>query len=145
VFPQQHISHVYLFKTPPTNPHFSQPDKGGLTLYTLPSRIAYASWTPADISNYTGPTPAIVANLASTTRTKLSSTYAVSESGTAGPTGGTTRNRTPGYVALAVATEGATVTREVDRESKDRGENMIGFAVEALTLLRDVIKGEGKL
>ena len=88
----------------------------------------------------------IVAGLASNVRTKLSSTYTVSESGTAGPTGGTTPNRTPGYVALAVATESGTYKKELSTGlGGDREGNMIAFAVEALTLLRDVIKGDAKL
>ncbi|RYO92562.1 hypothetical protein DL762_001596 [Monosporascus cannonballus] len=67
----------------------------------LESRVAFAGWTQADIDNYEGPTPEIVAGLARNVRAELESTYTVSESGTAGP-GGSTRNRTPGYVALTV-------------------------------------------
>jgi nicotinamide mononucleotide (NMN) deamidase PncC len=119
--------------------------KGGLTLYTLESRIAFAGWTQDSIKNYTGPTPDIVSGLAEHTRKMLGSTYTVSESGTAGPTGGQTRNRTPGYVALAVAREEGTVTREVETGSSEREANMVAFAVEGLKLVRDVIKGEGKL
>jgi len=66
-----------------------------LKLYTLPSRIAYAGWTEDTISSYKGPTPSIVSGLASHTRKTLDSTYTVAESGTAGPTGGDSRNRTP--------------------------------------------------
>ena len=69
--------------------------KGGLTLYTLESRIAYAGWTQENIQNYKGPTPDIVKGLAENVREKLGSTYTICESGTAGPTGGNTRNRTP--------------------------------------------------
>jgi len=47
-----------------------------------------------------------------------------------------------GYLALAVATPEGTFTRELDTGSKDRAENMVTFAVEALRLLLDVIKGE---
>jgi len=51
-----------------------------------------------------------------------------------------------GYVALAVSTEKGTFKRELDTGyGKNREANMIGFAVEALTLLRDVLKGEAKL
>ncbi|KAF2478099.1 competence/damage-inducible protein-like protein cinA [Lindgomyces ingoldianus] len=120
--------------------------KGGLTLYTLESRIAFAGWTDATIKDYKGPTPEIVAGLAEHTRKQLGSTYTISESGTAGPTGGTTKNRTPGYVALAVASEKGTVTREVETGlGTDREANMVQFAVEGLKLVRDVIKEEGKL
>jgi nicotinamide mononucleotide (NMN) deamidase PncC len=68
---------------------------GGLTLYTLPSRLAFGGWTEENVKAYKGPTPSVVAGLAEHTREKLGSTYQVCESGTAGPTGGSTRNRTP--------------------------------------------------
>ncbi|KAJ5110688.1 competence/damage-inducible protein CinA [Penicillium argentinense] len=113
--------------------------KGGLTVYTLDSRIAFAGWTPENMRNYSGPTAEIVANMADHTRRTLGSTYAVSESGTAGPTGGTTRNRTPGYVAVAVSSAKGQVTREVETGSNDRAENMVAFARETLVLLRDVL------
>ncbi|KAJ4352825.1 hypothetical protein N0V95_003933 [Ascochyta clinopodiicola] len=116
--------------------------KGGLTLYTLEARKAFVGWTDADTQAYKGPTPDIVTKLADNTRKVLGSTYTVSESGTAGPTGGKTRNRTPGYVALAVSKEGGTVTREVESGTAEREVNMVRFAVEGLKLLRDVIKGD---
>jgi hypothetical protein len=51
-----------------------------------------------------------------------------------------------GYVALAVATESRTYKRELSTGlGGDREANMIAFAVEALKLLRDVIKGDAKL
>jgi len=51
-----------------------------------------------------------------------------------------------GYVALAVATEKGTYTRELSTGlGTDREANMIQFAVEALNLLKDVIKGDAKL
>lgn len=120
--------------------------KGGLTLYTLESRIAFAGWTSETLKSYAGPTPAVVAGLAENVRARLGSTYTVSESGTAGPTGGNTRNRTPGYVALAVSSESGTTTREIETGlGGDREANMVRFAVEALKLLRDVITGTTKL
>lgn len=120
--------------------------KGGLTLYTLPSRIAYAGWTQATIEGYRGPTTDIVSGLATHVRKDLESTYTLAESGTAGPTGGQTPNRKPGYVALAVDCDRGTFTKELNTElGTDRVANMIRFAVEALTLLRDVIEGKAKL
>jgi nicotinamide mononucleotide (NMN) deamidase PncC len=87
-----------------------------------------------------------VTGLAEHTRGTLGSTYTVSESGTAGPTGGTTKNRTPGYVALAVASEKGTITREIETGlGGNREANMVRFAVEGLKLVRDAIKGDGKL
>ena len=120
--------------------------KGGLTVYTLPSRIAYAGWTEESITNYKGPTTDIVSDLAKHVRSDLKSTYTVSESGTAGPTGGNTPNRTPGYVALAVDCERGTFVRELNTGlGTDRVANMKRFAFEALQLLRDVMVGEAKL
>ena len=37
--------------------------KGGLTLYTLESRIAFAGWSQENIKDYKGPTPGIVSGL----------------------------------------------------------------------------------
>ncbi|KAK7727398.1 hypothetical protein SLS57_002870 [Botryosphaeria dothidea] len=120
--------------------------KGGLQLYTLESRIAYAGWTEENLKDYTGPTPEIVKGIAENVRPKLDTTYTICESGTAGPTGGDTRNRTPGYVALAVSSAAGTATREIETGlGGDREANMLKFAVEGLTLLRDVIKGDVKL
>ena len=51
-----------------------------------------------------------------------------------------------GYVALAVATESGVYKKELSTGlGGDREANMMAFAVEALTLLRDVIKGDAKL
>ena len=55
----------------------------------------YAGWTQQDIDRYRGPTKDIVADLAEKVRKNHETTYCVSESGTAGPSGGKTRNRTP--------------------------------------------------
>ncbi|KAI1857017.1 uncharacterized protein JN550_013510 [Neoarthrinium moseri] len=120
--------------------------KGGLTLYTLPSRIAYAGWTQESIKGYRGPTTDIVTGLAKHVRKDLDSTYTISESGTAGPTGSDTPNRTPGYVALAVDCEKGTFVRELNTGlGTDRVANMKRFAVEALKLLKDVMTDEAKL
>ncbi|KAJ7030158.1 competence/damage-inducible protein-like protein cinA [Mycena alexandri] len=113
-------------------PGASQYYLGGLTLYTLPSRIAFSHWTPDTVKGYSGPTTSIVAGLAEHARTTLEST---------------TRNRTPGYVALAVAGESGTVTREVETGKTERegNMNMAAFAVAGLELVRDVVKGDAKL
>ena len=51
-----------------------------------------------------------------------------------------------GYVALAVATEKGTSTKEADTGlGGDREGNMVAFAGEGLKLLRDIIKGNAKL
>ncbi|KAM0800773.1 hypothetical protein BDR22DRAFT_889128 [Usnea florida] len=129
-----------------STPGASKIYKGGLTLYTLESRIAFAGWTQDHLKSYKGPTEEVVKGLAENVRATLGATYCVCESGTAGPTGGNTRNRTPGYVALATATEKETSTKEAETGlGGDREGNMVAFAVEGLKLLRDVIKGNVKL
>lgn len=67
-------------------PGASRVYKGGATLYTLESRVAFAGWTQANIDSYDGPNPDLVAGLAKHIRDTLGSTYTVGESGTAGPT-----------------------------------------------------------
>lgn len=62
-----------------SQPGASKYYKGGLTLYTLPSRIKYAGWTQEMIDNYRGPTTEIVSGMASHVRKDLDSTYAVAE------------------------------------------------------------------
>lgn len=88
-----------------------------------------------------------VQGMAENVREKLGATYCICESGTAGPTGGNTKNRTPGYVALALAKkDGPSVTREVETGlGGDREANMVRFAEEGLKLLMDEIKSQGKL
>jgi len=118
---------------------------GGLTLYTLPSRIAFAGWTQQNIDNYDGPTPKLVEGLASNVREKLQATYCVGESGTAGPTAsGKSANRQPGYVALAVVSEKGSSSKDLDTGlGGDRQANMVAFAVEALKLVKQFIEGGG--
>lgn len=60
-------------------PGASKVYKGGATLYTLESRIAYAGWTRKDIETYSGPNPDLVAGLAKSVRETLGSTYTVGE------------------------------------------------------------------
>jgi len=57
--------------------------------------VAFAGWTEEMIKAYKGPTEEVVQGLAENVRRTLESTYCICESGTAGPTGGNTRNRTP--------------------------------------------------
>ncbi|KAK5148947.1 hypothetical protein LTR04_000287 [Oleoguttula sp. CCFEE 6159] len=129
-----------------STPGASQFYKGGLTLYTLESRIAFAGWTQDSIKAYRGPTPDIVGGLAEHVRSTLGSTYTVCESGTAGPTGGQTKNRRPGYCALAVSCDKGTFTKEIDTGlGGDRRANMIRFAEEALRFVGEVMRGEAKL
>ncbi|KAB8304412.1 hypothetical protein EYC80_003815 [Monilinia laxa] len=130
-----------------STPGASKVFKGGLTVYTLESRIAFAGWTQENIAAYNGPTPDLVAGIAENVREKLGSTYCICESGTAGPgASGKGANRQPGYVALAIATEKGTHKKDLNTGlGGDREGNMIVFATEALGYLRDVLKGDAKI
>ncbi|KAL8872519.1 MAG: hypothetical protein Q9174_001863 [Haloplaca sp. 1 TL-2023] len=115
--------------------------KGGLTLYTLESRIQFAGWTEETKKNYKGPNKEVVSGLASHVRQRLGSTYCLSESGTAGPgPSGASRERTPDFVALAVATESDVMTEETTTDTGgDREKNMVEFARLGLELLKKTI------
>ncbi|KAI4188262.1 MAG: hypothetical protein L6R41_002260 [Letrouitia leprolyta] len=115
--------------------------KGGLTLYTLESRIQFAGWTEETRKNYNGPNKDVVSGLARSVREKLGSTYCLCESGTAGPgASGSSRERTPDFVALAVASEERIITdAQVTGMGGDREKNMVEFARLGLELLKNTI------
>ncbi|KAK2600378.1 hypothetical protein N8I77_009916 [Diaporthe amygdali] len=123
-------------------PGASKVYRGGATLYTLESRIAFGGWTQANIDNYSGPSPDLVAGLAKHVRGALGSTYTVAESGTAGPTSSRQgANGQPGYVALAVVGENDTLAMDLNTGlGGDRSGNMVAFAVEALKLVAEFIQ-----
>ena len=51
-----------------------------------------------------------------------------------------------GYVALAVAGERGTVSKDLDTGcGQDREANMLAFAVQALKLVKEYIVGEAKM
>ncbi|KAK7723293.1 hypothetical protein SLS57_004487 [Botryosphaeria dothidea] len=115
----------------------------GETLYTLESRLAFGGWTQEQIDNFSGPSIYCVLGLAEHVRGTLKSTYAIAESGSAGPTNwGKTDNMKAGYVALAVASSAGCVEREIETGLVDRDANMVKFAVEALRLVKDVISAD---
>lgn len=62
-----------------STPGASRIYKGGLTLYTLESRLAFAGWTQENIDRYDGPTPKLVEGLAAHVRSTLGATYCVGE------------------------------------------------------------------
>ncbi|KAL8706582.1 MAG: hypothetical protein Q9201_000395 [Fulgogasparrea decipioides] len=119
--------------------------KGGLTLYTLDSRIQFAGWTEEAKKNYNGPNRDVVSGLARHVRERLSSTYCLSESGTAGPgPSGVSRERTPDFVALAVATDDGVMAEEsITGMGGDREKNMVEFARLGLELLKKAIVNNG--
>ncbi len=114
---------------------------GGGVVYTLKSRTALAG-VPADqYVNYQGTTRDMLGSLAEHMRERLGATWAIGESGLAGPTGG--RNGAPaGRTSISVA--GPSPKSELlETGSSDRGENMVTFTTFGLRVLRDAIKSAG--
>ncbi|BFZ64538.1 hypothetical protein YB2330_005685 [Saitoella coloradoensis] len=121
--------------------------KGGVTLYTLESRIAFGGWTKENLKTYDGPTPTICEGLAHHLRLTLPTrpTYILAESGTAGPTpsgSSSKKNRQPGYCAMAIVGPEGKVLRSVEFETGEIGRegNMVGFAERCLRELMGVLR-----
>lgn len=111
--------------------------RGGGVLYTLRSRIALAGMPAEAYADYRGTTPEMLADLAETLRTRLDATWAVAESGLAGPTGGRS-GAAPGRTTVAIAGPRPGV-QVYETGSDDRAENMSAFTTLALRLLRDTL------
>jgi len=110
---------------------------GGGVVYTLQSRTALAGVSADEYVNYRGTTPAMLASLADSMRQRLNATWAVAESGLAGPTGG--RNGAPAGRTIVSVAGPVTRSDTVETGSSDRGENMVAFTTLALRTLRDAI------
>ncbi|GAA5824245.1 hypothetical protein JCM3770_004344 [Rhodotorula araucariae] len=99
-----------------------------------------------------GPSEAICLSLASSCRAELGATYALAESGVAGP-GRPDVYRAeidgPGYCPLALVSEASSVGKTVrvpqgDDAAKSRAENMVAFAEATLELLLDELEKREK-
>jgi PncC family amidohydrolase len=111
---------------------------GGGVLYTRASRIVLAGVPAEQYANYQGTTAELLASLAEAMRERLGATWAIAESGTAGPTGG--RTSTPGHTTICVV--GPVMCSEaVDTGSADRESNMVEFTTHSLRVLGDAIRG----
>jgi nicotinamide-nucleotide amidase len=107
--------------------------KGGAVVYTGDGIQRLVGMTPEELALHRSSTAPRVAMLARAIREKLSATWAVAESGAAGPTG----NRygdAAGRAALAVSGPVAS-TQVIETGDADRRRNMQAFALSALRLL----------
>ncbi|ORY73589.1 hypothetical protein BCR35DRAFT_307019 [Leucosporidium creatinivorum] len=119
--------------------------QGGVNAYSLPSRQAFLEWKESDTASYDGPTEAIVLSLARSLRRSLSSTWSLAESGVAGPSL-PSKYRAEilevgvGYCPIAVVGEGVERSKTVVvKQPRERGENMVQFAVEVLRAFLEVL------
>jgi PncC family amidohydrolase len=113
---------------------------GGIT-YSLNSRVVLVGIDREVYANYRGTTPELINHLAAAMQARLSATWALAESGTAGPTGG--RFGAPlGRTTVGVV--GPVSRTEVfETGSDDREANMVAFTTIALRFLRDAIAEAG--
>lgn len=110
---------------------------GGTLTYALKSRLKLSGWSSDDIKSYTGPSEDVALRLARNMKMELGSTYSLSETGWAGPTGekvGTV------YFGIAGPRKELSVTQVA--HGKDRSENMVEFACMALEFLLEVLESE---
>jgi PncC family amidohydrolase len=111
---------------------------GGGVVYTLKSRTELAGVSAEEYANYRGTTPEMLGSLAESMRQRLSATWAVAESGMAGPTG-SRFGAPPGRTIVSIAGP-LTRTEVVETGLSDRGTNMVEFTTHGLRILRDAIK-----
>ena len=109
---------------------------GGAVVYTRQARDALLGITAADMAGLRPSTEPYALLLARRMRERLGATWALAETGAAGP-GGNRYGDAPGHACLAVA--GPTeMARTLETGSADRAANMRAFAAAALALLRDM-------
>ena|SRR5579884_278860 len=106
---------------------------GGAVVYTRQSRAALLGVTEAELTGITPSTEPYALLFARKVRGQLSTSWALGETGTAGPTG-SRYGHAPGHSCIAVT---GRIERAITLETgkSDRFENMILFAAAALDLL----------
>lgn len=108
--------------------------KGGVVVYTADGKEKLAGMTQEQLAQHRSATVPHTEMLAETVRSRLGATWAVAETGAAGPTG----NRygdAAGHAALAVAGPSPR-TQVLETGHGDRRKNMEEFAAAALRLLQ---------
>ena len=112
--------------------------KGGVVVYNADGKQRLAGMTPQALEIARPSTEPHTAALARAIRDRLGASWAIAETGAAGPTG----NRygdAAGHAALAV--DGPVLrTLVIETGDADRRRNMEAFAVAALRLLREAIE-----
>lgn len=115
--------------------------RGGVVVYNADGKQRLAGMSQAALDANRPSTAPHTAALAHAIRDRLGATWAVAETGAAGPTG----NRygdAAGHVALAVVGP-VNRTEVIETGDADRRRNMEAFALAGLRLLRDAVGGTG--
>jgi nicotinamide-nucleotide amidase len=110
---------------------------GGGVVYNRAARIALAGVPPEQYANYQGTTPELLSALAEAMRQRLGATWAIAESGLAGPTGGRS-GALPGHTTISVAGPVAR-TEAFDTGLSGRAANMVEFTTHSLHFLLDTL------
>lgn len=115
--------------------------KGGGVLYTYDSRDKLAGLSRDEQSKYRGSTAELALAMTESLRKRLDATWAVGETGVAGPTG-SRYGWAAGHAALAVSGP-VEQTEVIETGSDDRAGNMVAFTTRALRLLLAAIQAAG--
>jgi PncC family amidohydrolase len=110
---------------------------GGAVVYTRQARQALLGITPADMAGIRPATEAYALLLARRLRERLGATWALAETGAAGPSGNSYGDA-PGHCCFAVSGL-AEHARTLATGSADRFANMTAFAAAALGLLGEAL------
>ena len=114
--------------------------RGGLVLYTYDARRKFLSQDGKDpLEGVPSGSEDYAAAMARAARATLNPTWAISEVGTAGPTGGKSGRHDPGHACIAVDGPRARAITVETRQS-DRVTNMQVFACAALDLLAALLR-----
>jgi PncC family amidohydrolase len=111
---------------------------GGCVIYTATSREQLLGITAEDMKGMRSASQAFAQLLAQRVRTKLGTTWGLSETGASGP-GGNRYGDAPGHACVAVAGPVEAVIT-IDTRSAEREENMWAFARRAVELLEACVR-----
>ena len=113
--------------------------RGGLVVYTREMRCAVLGITDDEMRGITPSTEAYALLAARRTRIKVTTDWALAETGAAGPTG--SRYGYPAGHACFAVTGPVELARTLETGSSDRAANMQTFAAAALDLLVEALAG----
>lgn len=111
---------------------------GGSVVYTSPARELYLGINFDDHPGMRSASEPYAALLAKTSREKLNTTWGLSETGAAGPTGNAYGDAA-GHTCVAVSNENIEIAATLETGDNDREANMQIFTITALELLKEAL------
>ena len=110
--------------------------RAGAVVYTPKARVTLLGLTRADMEGLRGASEPYAALLALRARDRFAATWAISETGAAGPDGNPYGDPA-GHVCVGVSGPDGTITRTIRTGHADRRANMAAFAHAGLQLLAE--------